>query len=343
MNILSVAPAWIGDAIMSEPLYRQLRLQCPEAKLDVLAPAWSAPVHERMDGVHTVIENPFAHGELNLSGRWKLAQTLKKRHYDLAIVLPNSLKSALIPFFANIPKRRGWRGEMRYGLLNDLRILDKSALPLMVERFLALAFLPNTPLNHEDYVPKLTILPEHKAKSLARHQLTLSRPVVALCPGAEFGEAKRWPAVKFAEFAQKCLEYSAQIWIFGSHKDAALAQEIIENIPTHLSRHVVFNLCGKTHLGEALDLLSCATFAVCNDSGLMHMACAVDIPVLAIYGSSSPNFTPPLSSRAHIISLGLKCSPCFQRSCPLKHLGCLERLSSDYVFQYANQFFNANG
>lgn len=346
MKTLIVAPAWIGDAIMAEPLYRALS---PKMQLDILAPAWSAAVHERMSAVHAIWHNPFAHGEINWRGRWQLARRLARQDYDLAIVLPNSLKSALVPFFAGIPKRRGWRGEMRYGLLNDLRILDKQKLPLMVERFFALAsddpscqalFCPP-----EQLFPKLEIATASREKALQKHKLNATTPIIALCAGAEFGEAKRWPADKFSDLAAQCLDLGAQLWLFGSQKDAAIANDIATQTQAKFSggQNRIHNLCGKTDLGEALDLLSLARVAVSNDSGLMHMAAALGVAVVAVYGSSSPNFTPPLSARAQIVSLNLDCSPCFQRQCPKSHLNCLNQLDSERVFTHVQYFFNQNG
>lgn len=345
MNTLIVAPAWIGDAIMAEPLYRTL---ASKMQLDVLAPAWSAAVHARMPSVNAIWNNPFAHGEINWRGRWHLARQLARQHYDLAIVLPNSLKSALVPFLAGIPKRRGWRGEMRYGLLNDLRILNKQKLPLMVERFLALASDDQTcqtlDLSREQLFPKLEISSQAREKALQKHQLNANTPIIALCAGAEFGEAKRWPADKFANLATQCLSLGAQIWLFGSQKDFAIADQIAQQTQSQFSggQNRIHNLCGKTDLGEALDLLSLARVAVTNDSGLMHMAAALGVAVVAIYGSSSPSFTPPLSSRAQIVSLNLDCSPCFQRQCPKSHMNCLNQLDSERVFKHVQYFFDQN-
>lgn len=324
-KILIIAPAWIGDAIMAQPLYRRLHERYPGLTLDILAPAWTRAVHTRMPEINDILDNPFAHGELNLRARWQLGRQLKQRGYDQAIVLPNSLKSALISFFAGIGIRTGFVGEMRYGLLNDARLLDPHCLPKMVERFAALAENADRPVSRPISYPRLII--DITARNATLQQLGLDdrSPMVAFCPGAEYGPAKRWPVAHAAALARDLLAEGKQVWLFGSAKDAAVADEIVALAPGAI------NLCGKTNLGAAIDLLSLAAAVVTNDSGLMHVAAALDRPIAAIYGSSSPQFTPPLSDRARIITLDLPCSPCFKRTCPLGHLDCLNKLGPERV------------
>ncbi|KAF0812908.1 ADP-heptose--LPS heptosyltransferase 2 [Andreprevotia sp. IGB-42] len=324
-KILIVAPSWVGDAIMAQPLYARLKAQHPGVQIDVLAPAWTRPLHARMAEISESFDNPFGHGELKLGARWRLARQLKKRGYDQAILLPNSLKSALIPFFAGIPTRTGWTGEARHGLVNDLRKLDAAALPKMVERFAALAEAPDEPPAQPIPFPQLHVDGAERQATLNRLDLNLARPIVACCPGAEYGPAKRWPARHFAEFARECLARGLQVWLFGSGKDKEIADEIEALAPG------VHNLASRTSLAEAIDLMSFASVAICNDSGLMHVAAALRVPLVAIYGSSSPGFTPPLSAEAQIVTLDLDCSPCFERTCPLGHMNCLNQLGPDLV------------
>lgn len=335
-KILVLTPAWVGDAVMAQPLYRRLQQRHPEVVIDVLAPAWTAAIHGRMSEIRRVIENPFAHGQLRLRDRYRLGRKLAQEGYQQAIVLPNSLKSALIPWFAGIPCRTGWVGEMRYGLLNDARKLDKTALPSMLERFLALAEPPKTTVNKPLPFPILQAKPV-SATVLARYGLGLEKTVVALCPGAEYGPAKRWPVAHFAAVAQQAVAAGHQVWIFGSPKDAEFGTAIRELAPLP----AVVDLCGKTTLEEAIDLLACAKVAVCNDSGLMHIAAALGVPLVALYGSSSPEFTPPLTERASIMSLNLSCSPCFERVCPLKHTDCLQQLQPAQVYQQVEHWLLA--
>jgi len=300
----------------------------PELELDVLAPPWTAAALERMPEVHEVIDHPFRHGELKVFARRRLGLALKARRYDRAIVLPNSLKSALPPFFASIAIRSGYRGEMRAGILNDVRRLDEKRLPLMVERFAALADAPGTPLRRPLPHPRLHADQANRARLLDTLELRTERPVVACCPGAEYGPAKRWPAEHYAALAERVGAAGGQVWLVGSPKDKEAADEIAVAARTTKVR----NLCGATSLGDAIDLLAGVALVVTNDSGLMHVAAALDRPLIALYGSSSPAFTPPLAVEATILNLGLECSPCFERACPLGHFRCLKELLPDQVW-----------
>lgn len=327
MKALIVAPSWIGDTIMAQPLFARLHARYPGLQLDAMAPRWVAPVLLRMAEITEVIDNPFGHGQLSLKARWRLARQLAARHYDAVYVLPNSLKSALVPFLAGIPRRVGFTGESRYGLINVRHHLDKQALPLMVERFAQLAEAPGQPLENSIFRPKIRSTAAEQQQTLA--ELAIERParVAAFCPGAEYGPAKRWPAAHFAQLARRLADDGYAIWLFGSPKDHAVADEI-----SRLAPGLCRNLCGATTLTQAVDLLAMTDLVVCNDSGLMHVAAALDRPIVALYGSSSPGFTPPLSDQAAILSLNLECSPCFKRECPLGHLDCLNKLSPEQVY-----------
>jgi heptosyltransferase-2 len=319
-RILVVAPAWIGDAIISQPLLTLLAERSPAPAIDVLAPGWVRAVYDRMPEVASVVDSPFAHGELAWSRRRRVAAGLATRGYAQAIVLPNSLKSALVPWLAGIPLRTGFKGEQRYGLLNDRRTLDPARLPRLVDRFAALAFLPDAALPSPLPIPALRVDFAAQQASLARLSLDAVRPVVALCPGAEYGPAKRWPVAHYAAVARAMLADGHAVWIFGSAHDAAIGAEIAAHAEG------VADLCGRTSLTEAIDLLALAEVVVTNDSGLMHIASAVGARVVALFGSSTPAYTPPLSPRARTLSLELSCSPCFARECPLGHTNCLNEL-----------------
>jgi heptosyltransferase-2 len=326
-RILVVGPAWVGDMIMAQALFKALKQKQPHALVDVLAPDWSRPLLERMPEVNMAISMPLGHGMLKLKTRYQLAQSLKSHQYDHAFVLPNSWKSALIPWWAKIPKRTGWIGEMRFGLLNDCRRLTKSAIPRMVERFATLAYAPRTPITSiEALHPKLRTEPDNIEKALKKFSMTQSQPVLALCPGAEFGPSKRWPEHYYAEVAREKLKQGWSVWLFGSKNDMPVAAQI--QIGT---KGQCVDLTGRTSLGEAIDLLSLATAVVTNDSGLMHMAAALDKPLVAVYGSTDPGFTPPLHPAARIVRQNLPCSPCFKRECPLGHHECMKTLSPQQV------------
>ncbi|MBB2898600.1 lipopolysaccharide heptosyltransferase II [Pseudomonas sp. AS2.8] len=329
MNILIIGPSWVGDMVMAQTLFVCLRQQHPDCQIDVLAPEWSRPLLERMPEVREALSFPLGHGAFELATRRRIGQQLRGR-YDQAILLPNSLKSALVPYFAGIPTRTGWRGEMRFGLLNDIRTLDKARYPLMIERFMALAHAPGAELPKPYPRPRLAIDPASRDAALARFGLSLDRPVLALCPGAEFGEAKRWPAEHYAAVADARLRQGWQVWLFGSQKDAPGGEEIREWVTPGFEEDV-YNLAGRTSLAEAIDLLSCAGAVISNDSGLMHVAAALDRPLVAVYGSTSPGFTPPLASQVEVVRLGLECSPCFDRTCRFGHYDCLRLLQPSLV------------
>lgn len=329
-KILIVSPSWIGDCVMTQPLLRRLKTLRPGCEIDVFAPKWSMAVYERMPEVSAVLENPFGHGALALKRRWQTGRALGKRGYNQVIVLPGSLKSALIAFATGIKRRTGYVGESRYLLLNDIRRLDKAALPLMVDRYTALAYPSQAEFDGFSDYPEFAISAENVAAALQKHGLDTAKPVVAFCPGAEYGPAKRWPPQYFAALARRFADEGRQIWLFGSQKDFDIAEEI-----NRLADGICINLCGKTSLSEAIDLLSCAKTAVCNDSGLMHLAAALGCRVLAVYGSSSADHTPPLSEKARIVSLNLDCSPCFKRECPLGHTDCLNKLTPETVWRKA--------
>jgi heptosyltransferase-2 len=325
-KILIVAPNWIGDALLAQPLFARLRNKFPTSVIDALAPPWTAPVLRRMPEINEIIDAPFEHGELKLAARWRLGRSLRARAYDQAITLPNSFKSALVPFFAGIRLRTGFVGELRYGLLNRVHKLDETNLPLMAERYAQLAEEPGTPPARS--LPQVRLRVDEASLFITLDRLGLSRakPVAAFCPGAEYGPSKRWPARHFAALAKELAAQGYAIWLFGSEKDRATGEEISVS-----SEGAAINLCGRTDLEGAIDLLSLAEVVVSNDSGLMHVAAGVGRPVVALYGSSSPEHTPPLARSFRIVRTGIECSPCFARECPLGHFKCMIDLSPGRV------------
>lgn len=340
MKILIIGPSWVGDMVMSQSLYTTLKAQHPQSEIDVLAPAWCKPILERMPEVNQAIEMPVGHGEFNLLGRRALGRALKKNGYTHAFVLPNSAKSALIPWFAGIPVRIGWKGEFRYGLLTDLRP-DKRVFQYMVERYVALA---STKENMRSEVrldncpsPKLTI--DHVAlhRTCGQLNLSLDKPAVGLCPGAEFGPAKRWPDKYYADLAKYLIGKGQQVWLFGSDKDKTVTNKITAAL-NETEQKNCYDLAGKTSLIEAVDLLSACHTVVANDSGLMHVSAAVGCNIVAIYGSSSPKYTPPLTDKLEMVHTDIECRPCFKRECPLGHQDCLNKLMPSQVISAVDKF-----
>ncbi|MGH1426575.1 MAG: lipopolysaccharide heptosyltransferase II [Arenicella sp.] len=330
---LIVAPSWVGDMVMAQSLFKALKTQNPELTIDVLAPAWCSALTDYMPEVSQLIEAPFIHGALGIAERIKLAKQLQGK-YDVAFVLPNSFKSALVPWMAKIAVRVGFVGEQRYGLLNQRHKLDKRLLPLMVQRFVALAYPKAAPPVKKETLPlpRLVVKQQHLQSIMALHSLHLTngQEVLVLCPGAEFGAAKQWPVAHYAEVANNFLDQGWQVWLFGSQKDQSACEEI--NVAT---KKACMNLAGKTTLSEAIALMSAASLVVSNDSGLMHVAAALHKKLIAVYGSTDPGFTPPLNQHAKVERIAIECSPCFKRECPLEHLDCLVKLHPSQVLKSA--------
>ena len=328
---LVISPNWIGDAVMAQPLLRLLKQAHPERAIDVLAPPQVVPVWKRIQEADQIMETPFRHRALQLGERLKTAKQLRKRGYHDAYVLPNTLKYALIPWLARIPRRVGYKGEMRYGMVNVMHH-DDSPPRSMVPFYAALAREPELPLPGQLARPSLVVAGE-ETEAVARHLgLSLERPLVAFAPGAEFGIAKRWPPAYYAQLAARVAATlpDAQIALMGSVNDVETCEQVVGQ--SGLAEGVVRNLAGQTSLDDAIALLAKARAVVSNDSGLLHIASALNRPVVALYGSTDPNYAPPLSEIARTISLRLECSPCRQRECPLGHHDCMTKMSVDRVW-----------
>jgi len=326
-HYLVVGPSWVGDMVMAQSLFISLKQQHPDCEIDVLAPAWSLPVLARMPEVRGGIEDSTQHREFGFGKRWRQGRALRDKNYSHAIVLPRSWKSALVPFFANIPVRTGYKGEQRFALINDIRRLDKSLLRLTVQRYVALGAVSSATTKIDTPFPVLSVDTDNQARLISKLALKTGRPVVCMMPGAEYGPAKQWPVEYYAELAKRLVDSGRRVWVLGSKKDAVFGEVIA-------SRDGIHNLCGKTSLVDAIDLLACAEQVVTNDSGLMHVAAATGVRINAIYGSSTPDYTPPLTQPAskNIFYLGLDCSPCFKRTCPLGHTNCLKEITVETIY-----------
>jgi len=318
--------------VLAQSLFKTLHLQYENSQIDVLAPKWNCQLLDMMPEVHQSIDMPVGHGELRLKSRMKIAHKLKKEAYDWAIILPNSFKSALIPWLANIPKRSGWRGEFRYGLLNDIRTLDPDTFTMTVQRYVALAFPSSfdfVEISKRSSLPKPQLRPSEQSikEAMTCFGLDSKQAILALCPGAEYGRAKKWPSKYFQEVARKHVHEGGQVWLFGSSADRISCEEVAQNFDAQYMK----NLAGETTLSQVVALLSQADQVVANDSGLMHIAAALGRPVVAIYGSTSESFTPPLSEQSKTVSVDIDCRPCQKRECPYGHYRCMEELTPESV------------
>lgn len=338
MKCLLIGPAWVGDMIMAQVVPLILTQLHPDIEIHMAAPQSTLALAQRMPQIAQTHLIPFKHGGLDFWQRraWSLQQ--KQQQFDRAIVLPNTWKSALLTYWSSIAVRTGWRGEYRYGLLNDCRQPQLTQYPLMVQRYAALAYPASEPLPEHLPKPSLQVNLVTQATLAAQYSYRPEQPLVVLCPGAEFGSAKRWPIEHFAELAQQMLAEGWQVWVMGSHKEQLLAAQITQSLMSNKTADLMpppgyQDLTGRTHLLEALDLLALADAVVSNDSGLLHMAAALNRPTVAIYGSSTSRFSPPLMAmeRMQIIEQNLNCRPCFQRECPLVHLYCLRSISAQRV------------
>jgi heptosyltransferase-2 len=339
-SILIIAPNWIGDAVSTQPLLANLKVLYPDSKIDILASNWVAPVYRACSEVHEVIEAKFEHKKLQWNLRKEIAKEIEAKNYQACFVLPNSFKSALIPWLANIPFRIGYRGELRFGLINlALDNPSKVNRPPMVEHYLVLSQL----LKDDESIPLDKLAPKLNVSGAAKQQVgqklqdaNINRDsIYAICPGAEYGPSKRWPTEHFAVLAQQLIKQNSnnQIVLLGSKSDYFLAQEITSQSKLVSNIH---NWCGNTSLDEAIALIGMSKAVVSNDSGLMHIAAALQIPQVAIFGSSDPAHTPPLSDRAKIMWLNMSCSPCHKRVCPLGHLRCLKDILPEQVLATLN-------
>lgn len=351
-NILIIGPSWVGDMVMAQSLFILLKCRRPSCRITVLAPAWTKPLLDRMPEVDASFDLPFGHGELKLAARRRFGVSLREAAYTQAIVLPNSLKSALIPWFANIPLRTGWRGEARGLLLNDCRVLDKTRYPLMVERFDALAFERGAELPAKLPDPRLIVRRDEVDAVLTRFGIATDsqRPLLAVCPGAEFGPSKQWPAEQFASTCAELIRLGWRVALFGSSGDSAIAQEISKGIVTKIGAELArnsYNVAGQTNLEEAIDLMAGCSAVLSNDSGLMHIGAALELPVVALYGSTSPDFTPPLTNRSRLLASDIECRPCFDRTCRFGHGRCMTELKPEHAVRalldlQENYFENSN-
>jgi len=313
--------------VMAQALYKLLVSRDPGTEIHVVAPPWSIPVLERMPEVGRALELPVAHGEAGLGKRWNLGRSLREERYRRAIVLPRSLKASLVPFFASIPVRTGFRGEWRFGLINDMRPFEAERLDQTVKRFVSLGLDPEEGALPTIPNPRLDVDADNLCAVAERLGLDLEAEAVALIPGAEYGPAKRWPIECYADLASRLVAVGLQVWIVGSEKEHELGRAV----GAAAAHPNATNLCGKTSLADVIDLLGAARVAVTNDSGLMHVAAAVRTHVVGIYGSSSPYFTPPLTDTKDVFYRDLECSPCFQRECPLGHLRCMTEIPVDEI------------
>ena len=317
-RVLVIGPSWIGDMVMAQSLFMLLRARLPNAHIDVLAPSITANLLERMPEVDTAVRMEIGHREIALGARRRTARELAERGYDQAIVLQRSIKAALVPWLAGISQRTGYLGEMRYGLINDVRQLDQSRYPRKVEHYALLGVAADGDPLPELKHPELRVDESRRAALIDEFDLDTRRPAIGFAPGAAYGGAKQWPATHFARLAAELDRRGIATWIFGSAADRQLAADLTAAAPNH-----GLNLCERTSLVDIADIASLTDAFVGNDTGVMHLAAAAAPRVLAIYGSTHPDYAPPLAPAEARFWLDLACAPCRERQCPLGHNACM--------------------
>ena len=319
-RILVVAQAWIGDVVLSQILYALLKRQQPDTPIDVVAPRWAGALLGRMPQVSRHIDLDVRHGQLGLWQRWATARRLNAQ-YQQAIIIPRSLKAALLPWAAGIRERVGFEAGIRNVLINDPRPRPSDILTRM-------ARLASPDSVDPDSIPwpRLEVDPEQTTDAFQQRGMDPSEPVIGLMPGAAYGRAKEWGAAPFAQLAATLTEHGNRVCVVGTSRDRPLGETIARVAPER-----VINLCGETTLDQAVHLISGLAVAVCNDSGLMHIAAAVNTPVVGIYGPTSPDTHPPLADARNIFSARTLCSPCHRRTCPYGHHACMTRITPEQV------------
>lgn len=341
---LLVAPQWIGDAVMAQPLVALLAAR--GERVTALGLPGVAAVLRAMPGIERVVETPFAHGRADLRARRRLAMELRAAHFARAYVLGNNLKARLVPWLAGIPQRIGWRGEAAGALLTRALYAPPDAERAdMRVRYAQLATPGGQPLLgpgvRAPAMPSVAQPILRVAWATARAtagDFGLEPGFVALCPGAEYGPAKQWPAAHYAGVARMAHASGLRVAILGGAREREAALAIRAAAGQEAAPR---DLCGATSLEQAIALLAAAGGVVSNDSGLMHVAAALGRPTVGIYGSTDPRHTPPAAHRSAALWLRLPCSPCFRRECPLGHLNCLRALDPEWAWSALRELMAA--
>ncbi len=315
-----VGPAWVGDMVMAQALYKALQGDSIPAQIHVVAPEWSRPLLQRMPQISAIHSLDVAHGEFGLAKRYQLGKRLREEGFSQAIVLPRSFKSALVPWFARIPKRIGDVGEFRHGVITDTFPSNKDkSIPSVCNYLRYINVESDISLVKKQYAPELSVDKENQANVLKKHAMHTDAPLIACMVGAEYGPSKQWPVKHFAILIGLLKQRGVNVCLLGSPKDVKVGKQI-----ETLCGESIINLCGETSLLDVIDILAACNVAVSNDSGLMHIAAAVDTPVVAMYGATTPIYTPPLHPKAKSFYVKVACSPCWQRTCQYEHYRCLK-------------------
>jgi len=328
-NILIRGVNWIGDAVITLPAIRAIRRAFPGARISLLVRPWVYEIFRRNPYIDEII--------LYDTGRLKLVKELRKRRFDMAILLQNAFDAALITWLAGIPERIGYKRDMRGPLLTHAVPVEKST-EKRHQVYYYLDLLSSIGIKAEDEQPYLHLLYEERehARGILKEAFgdDNESPVIGINPGATYGPAKRWPAGRFAELASRIIkEFNARIVIFGDESELSIADEIVQKIKSRTpdSESQILDMSGKTDLRELASLISACDVFVTNDTGPMHIASALLVPTVAIFGSTDHRATAPFGEGHRVITKNLTCSPCLKRECPEGHLRCMTEITVDEV------------
>ncbi len=336
-RILVRATNWVGDAVMCLPALQAIRSRFPKAHIAILARPWVAELYERQPFADRVIRLNSGRGATDSMGKWRVARMLRRERFDCAILLQNAFEAALIAWLAGIPRRIGYARDGRAWLLTDPVPAPAPGEIPRHERFYYLAMLERAGLIEAaatDSVIALNHSEELRAAGVRRlAELKLAGPVIGVSPGAAFGSAKRWIPERFAEAGARLAgALRASVAVFGSESERGLCGQVAVAIESRGIR--VHNFAGETTLRAFVELAAACSLYLTNDSGAMHIASALDLPTVAVFGSTDDTTTGPTGSRSTVVREPVECSPCLLRECPIDHR-CMTRVSADRVVQAA--------
>ena len=338
-RILIRSTNWVGDAIITTPVIRAVRKNFPEAKISLLSKPWVAPIFYNNPYIDNILLYDTAGKHKGLSGILRLSKELRKQKFDLTILLQNAFEAALIAFLAGIPNRLGYNTDARNLLLTHCICL-KPALKRVHQIDYYLGILKGASLITNSRQLNLFVTDserKHAEELLSKHNITEKNKIIGINPGAVFGSAKRWFPERYAALSIKLQEYSgARVVIFGGPGENALGIYISE-----LMENRCVNFCGKTSLREAIALINRCQLFITNDSGLMHVAAALDIPLIAIFGSTDHVTTSPSSPKSQVIRVPVPCSPCLKPDCPIDHR-CMKNITVEMVYDAAVKLLMKN-
>ncbi|MFC1811246.1 lipopolysaccharide heptosyltransferase II [Thermodesulfobacteriota bacterium] len=330
-SILIRSTNWIGDAVMTTPAIRAIRKNFPHSEISILVKPWVSPVFENNPHIDRLILYNSESRHKGLIGKFRLARDLRQYTFDAAILLQNAFEAALIAFLSGIPCRIGFNTDAR-GLLLSHPVPCGFEIKSVHQTQYYLSIIEGVGLGTDGQDLDLVVNEEYKQRALEIFdQLGISKSdrLVGINPSATFGPAKQWFSDRYARLSDKIQEvFGARVIFFGGPED-----QVLGKIISQITRHPPIDLCGKTDLGEAMALIQQCNLFITNDSGLMHVAAALDVPLISIFGSTNPVTTGPWSSRSRIVRVPIECSPCLKPECPEEHLSCMDRIGVDKVFE----------